>query len=294
MFRQAGRLGLRSRGRSDSFTLTPYLIAGHETALTKGLKWSNLLHFIRHEVAFKHLLSTALYWGRWGMSLQWCIHALLLPGNAQYSDKKSKDKTKGPDRLQMPKNYEIVDAGTLGCELRLDIRIRPVICALSSSWLGSQSLRAVLFWSPGKRVFWARHPHCPERDERPFLSSFPVWPVMCTLHSPFETFCFKNSGCWKILMPAKAYLKSSSFSGIYKYYMIVPNHGPLSSFSLCLSAYEVLWHFRSFTESENVRHGRTRRIEIVGWFHTATVLPITGLVLGEMLWLCLSSSPLYS
>lgn len=67
------------------------------------------------------------------MSLQWCIHALLLPGNAQYSEKKSKDKTKGPDRLQMPKNYEIVDAGTLGCELRLDIRIHPVICALSSS-----------------------------------------------------------------------------------------------------------------------------------------------------------------
>lgn len=195
----------------------------------------------------------------------------LSSGNIEYSRKKSRTKQKaqiGPKH----QSCEIMDAEILGGELRLDICLHPVSCASSPKLTQRVWARMQCFLYP-----WQR---CPLGWES-ITASSSVWPVMSALHSPFESLCFKNSsGCWK-KMDANQIWSEQFFllSGIYKYFMIILNRGLISSScSFCLSSHGVSWHFRSFTESENLRPERTLRIGNV-WLHADIFLLLSELVL---------------
>lgn len=196
----------------------------------------------------------------------------LSSGNIEYSRKKSRTEQKaqiGP-KCQ---SCEIMDAEILGGELRLDTCLHPVSCASFPKLTQRVWAHMQCFLYP-----WQRCPLGWESILPPPL--FDQWCLHCI---PHLSLCVL-----KILLVAGKKMDANQIwseqlfllSGIYKYLMIILNRGLISSScSLCLSSHGVSWHFRSFTESENLRPERTLRIGNV-WLRADIFLLLSELVLG--------------
>lgn len=138
----------------------------------------------------------------------------------------------------------------------------------------------VLFGSYSKGVLWAESTTPLKRWK---VVSFVLPSVATDIYTEFlisvfvflKFFWFLEKTDANKTWSKKFFLLSST----YKHYIIILNHGPISSLLNMFVCLPHVLHFRSFIELENFKPGRTLKTGNF-WFYIDTFLLSSGLVLG--------------